>query len=99
MTRSSSWRRTATLKESLEQLSNWLQTHESDKNLAQLFENWRQAGRLGDQDYGPQTGRKARATLVEALIWRRFGPQIVNSDSLPALAKVVALVEGDIVPG
>jgi hypothetical protein len=61
--------------------SQALQTLESDQHLAKVFETWKAKG---DQDlaiWGNSLGEKKKATLVEALLWRRYGKQIIIDDA------------------
>jgi hypothetical protein len=48
-----------------------------------------QAGGIEEfQIYGPDLGTKRKETLVEALIWRRFGARVVGPDGTETLAEI-----------
>jgi hypothetical protein len=69
-----------------------LQRLESDSNLAQVFDQWLARGDCDLAFWGPKLGEKRKATLVEALLWRRFGRQFMTTDiakQLQALIKTL----------
>jgi hypothetical protein len=71
-----------------------LQCLEPDFKLAQVFDQWLAQGDPDLAFWGPNLGEKRKATLVEALLWRRFGPQVVTAEApeqLQALIKTVAI--------
>ncbi|MEA5599272.1 putative dsRNA-binding protein [Rivularia sp. UHCC 0363] len=73
--------------------SKILQSLESDAHLALVFDRWK---REGDPDlamWGSHLGKKRKATLVEALLWRRFGSQVIASDALPPLQSLLKTLQ------
>lgn len=65
-----------------EERSVWLQDHESDVALARLFDRWYEEGAPELISYGSGLGTKYKATLVEAIIWRRFGARMLAANAL-----------------
>lgn len=57
--------------------SNELQTLESDPHLAKVFEQWKAKSDPDLAIWGNNLSEKRKATLVEALLWRRYGKQIM----------------------
>lgn len=69
-----------------------LQRLESDQNLTQIFDYWKAQGDPDLAVWGANLGKKRKATLVEALLWRRFGTQVIStnaSEQLQALIKMI----------
>jgi hypothetical protein len=69
-----------------------LQSLESDPHLAQVFDYWQAQGDPDLAIWGTNLGEKRKATLVEALLWRRFGTQVIStnaSEQLQALIKMI----------
>ncbi len=75
-----------------EERSRWLQEHETDARLAALFDAWKLDGDEELRMLGDERGQKYKATVVEALIWRRFGERVLAASAEQALAEIVALV-------
>ncbi|MFT6819137.1 MAG: hypothetical protein ACJATT_002958 [Myxococcota bacterium] len=75
-----------------EDKSQWLQDHEADDHLASTLKRWSDAGDEEAQAYWGGRGHKHRATVVEALIWRRFHKRILGPDALPALREILQLL-------
>jgi hypothetical protein len=73
--------------------SAWLQSNESDSALAQVFDKWRALGDPELADYGDGLGEKAKATVVEAELWRRFQARVLAPGAVEALAALAAAVE------
>lgn len=73
--------------------SAWLQRTESDTALARVFDAWKAEGAPELADYGDGLGEKAKATLVEAVLWRRFHAQVLAPGAAEALAALAAAVE------
>jgi hypothetical protein len=67
---------------------------ETDRDLAALFDRWREAGAADLARYGTRLGRKEKATIVGALIWRRhrnmLGPELAE-----ALQRLYQDVDGE----
>jgi len=61
--------------------SKELQKWESDLHLAKVFEQWKAKGDPDLAIWGNNLGEKKKATLVEALLWRRYGSQIMTDDA------------------
>lgn len=53
--------------------SKQLQNLESDSHLAEVFDHWRSQDDPDLAMWGSNLGKKRKATLVEALLWQRFG--------------------------
>ena len=73
--------------------SAWLQRTESDTALAGLFDAWKAQGAPELAGYGDGLGEKAKATLVEAVLWRRFGPLVMAPGAAEALGALAATVQ------
>lgn len=73
---------------SAEERSKWLQLHESDVSLARVFDRWFDAGDSDLAPYGRGLGEKNKATLVEALIWRRYGADVLGPEAVRALGEL-----------
>lgn len=58
-----------------------LQSLETDQHLAKVFEQWKAKGDPDLAIWGSNLGEKKKATLVEALLWRRYGKQIMAHDA------------------
>lgn len=67
--------------QSADDKSKQLQNLESDFYLAQLFDDWKSQGNPDLAIWGDNLGGKRKATLVEALLWRRFGMQLITTDA------------------
>jgi hypothetical protein len=61
--------------------SKLLQNFESNSHLAKIFDIWKSVGDIDLAMWGSELGEKRKATLVEALVWRRFGKQVIRSDA------------------
>lgn len=61
--------------------SRELQKWESDLHLAKVFEQWKAKGDPDLAIWGSNLGEKKKAALVEALLWRRYGNQIMADDA------------------
>ena len=53
-----------------------LQQIESDARLADVYDRWRARDEPDLGVFGPELGRKAKATVVEAMIWRRHAAAV-----------------------
>lgn len=78
--------------DSAESASRWLQARESDDALAEMFNRWKAAGDEDLVGYGTGLGTKQKASLVEALIWRRFGARVLGPEAKSALAELRTLL-------
>ena len=70
--------------------SLWRQRHESEGALARVFDRWLDEGAPDLALYGRGLGEKHKATVVGALIWRRYGARILGSRALEALRELRA---------
>lgn len=68
--------------------SLWLQEYESDAALARVFDIWFEAGDPDLAAYGAGLGEKNKATLVEALVWRRYGKRVLAHEAGRALREL-----------
>lgn len=71
-----------------EDRSLWLQIHESDFALANVFDRWRAEGAPEFAVYGAGLGEKLKSTLVEAVIWRRYGSRVLGVEAAAALGEL-----------
>ncbi|MBC7883233.1 MAG: hypothetical protein H7Y37_18240 [Anaerolineae bacterium] len=78
-----------------EDKSKRLQTLESDKHLAKIFDQWKDNRDPDLTIWEPYLGEKRKATLVEALLWRRFGTQVI---SVTAPQQLQSLLESLVLP-
>lgn len=78
--------------ETAAETSRWLQRSEADQWLAALFDRWRAAGDPDLLHWGTHLSTKRKATLVEAIIWRRFGARILAPDADGHLAGIRTLL-------
>jgi hypothetical protein len=72
-----------------DEASERLRGTESDANLAQVFDKWKAQN---DQDltiWGDDLGVKRKATIIEALLWRRFRANIATDDMLLMLQSIL----------
>lgn len=61
--------------------SKQLQNLESDFNLAKVFDRWKAQNAPDLAIWGTNLSEKRKATLVEALLWQRFGQQVLTSNA------------------
>jgi hypothetical protein len=73
---------------SAEGASRWLQDHENNHRLAVLFDELKAEDIEEFRVYGPGLGTKRKETLVEALIWWRFGARVLGPDGAETLAEI-----------
>lgn len=71
-----------------EERSRWLQLHESDGALAKVFDRWFDAGDPDLAAYGRGLGEKNKSTLVEAIVWRRYGARVLGPGAGEALGEL-----------
>lgn len=69
--------------------SQHLQRLESDLHLAQVFDQWKAQGDPDLAMWGDNLGEKRKATLVEALLWERFGRQVITTDASEQLRSLI----------
>jgi len=71
-----------------------LQQWESDAHLERMFDFWKSQGDPDLAIWGDNLGQKRKATLVEALLWKRFGNQVLAADAdihLQSLLEIIVL--------
>ena len=71
-----------------EDRSRWLQGNESDARLAQVFDRWFDEGAPELAGFGRGLGEKYKSTLVEAVIWRRYGARVLGPGATEALCEL-----------
>lgn len=74
--------------------SQQLQRLESDFHLAQVFDQWKAQGDSDLAKWGAHLGEKRKATLVEALLWQRFGMPVMAigaPEQLRSLVETLAI--------
>lgn len=74
--------------DSPEAKSAWLQVNESDAKLARIFDRWQLAGDPDVSNYGAGLGEKYKSTLVEAILWRRYGRRVLGPEAAEALREL-----------
>lgn len=57
-----------------------------------MFDSWKQANDPELRDWGMHLSDDRKGTLVEALIWRRYGPRILSDRAREELASLVTLL-------
>jgi len=73
--------------------SKELQKWESDQNLVKVFEQWKAKGDPDLAIFGSNLGEKKKATLVEALLWRRYGSQVMTDDAPLQLQSLLTMLQ------
>ena len=73
--------------------SKELQKWEPDQNLVKVFEQWKAKGDPDLAVFGSNLGEKKKATLVEALLWRRYGSQIMTDDAPLKLQSLLKMLQ------
>ena len=76
-----------------EERSRWLQEHEGDSALALIFDRSWEAGDADVCQYGPGRSVKFKASVVEALVWRRFREHVLGPGAKDVLARLFAFIE------
>ncbi|MBD1852958.1 hypothetical protein H6F87_23720 [Cyanobacteria bacterium FACHB-502] len=61
--------------------SYYLQKFEKDSHLATIFDRWKAQGSPDLAIWGTELGRKQKATLVEAILWRRFRSRVLTDNA------------------
>lgn len=75
-----------------EDRSRWLQGNESDASLAQVFDRWFEEGAPELKPLGRGLGEKNKATMVEAVIWRRYRARVLGPGAAEALQELRAIL-------
>lgn len=74
---------------SAEDKSNRLQGVESDLHLVTVFDRWQADGDRDLAIWGKSLGKKKKATLVEALLWRRFWMDVITTNATEKLESLL----------
>jgi hypothetical protein len=74
---------------SASEASKRLQNLEPDYHLAKVFDKWKAQNDPDLVIWGDFLSEKRKATLVEALLWRRFKMQVVTDDILMPLQSLL----------
>jgi hypothetical protein len=69
--------------------SQLLQNTETNLHLAQIFGRWRSQGEPELAIWGPNLSKTKKATLVEALLWRRFSKRVLTSNATTELRVMI----------
>jgi len=72
-----------------------LQRLESDPHLAKVFDYWKAQGDPDLAIWGANLGEKRKATLVEALLWKRFGTQVISTSAFERLQALIKMIVTD----
>jgi hypothetical protein len=62
--------------------------HESEGALAKVFDRWFDVGDSDLAAYGRGLGEKNKSTLVEAIVWRRYGARVLGPGAGEALGEL-----------
>lgn len=74
--------------------SQHLQQFEADSHLARIFDRWKAEDDPDLAIWGTELGEKRKATVVEALLWRRFGAKVIATDAATQLQAIVRSLTG-----
>jgi len=66
-----------------------LQKLESNSHLADIFDRWKNQGDPDLAKWGLNLSGDKKATLVEELLWKRFGRQIIDEDAINELRSLI----------
>ncbi|HEY9628826.1 MAG TPA: hypothetical protein V6C84_16115 [Coleofasciculaceae cyanobacterium] len=69
-----------------------LQKWEHNAHFEQMFDLWKSQGDPDLAIWGDDLSQERKATLVEALLWRRFGKQVLAADALSHLQTLFKIV-------
>ena len=75
--------------------SNQLQISETDAHLAKVFDRWKAQNDPDLAIWGNDLGAKRKATLVEALLWRRYGQNIIAANAPAQLTSLLRTLRLD----
>jgi hypothetical protein len=74
---------------SAEDNSNRLQVSETDAHLAKVFDRWKAQNERDLAIWGSDLGEKRKATVIEALLWRRHGQNVIAANAPAQLASLL----------
>ena len=80
---------------SAEDKSLWLQEMESDSHMVSIFDKMHRASHPLVNIFGQNLGAKKKATWIEALIWQRFGQEIIAPGSGNAFHQIGDFLGGE----
>ncbi len=69
--------------------SNRLKNSETDAHLAKVFDCWKDNGDRDLAIWGSSLGEKRKATLIEALLWRRYGQKVIAVNAQAHLSSLL----------
>lgn len=69
-----------------------LQSLESDSHLVRVFDYWKAQGDPDLAMWGSKLSEKRKATLVEALLWQRFGAHVLSPDASERLQTLIEML-------
>ena len=75
--------------------SNQLQISETDAHLAKVFDRWKAQNDPDLAIWGNDLGAKRKATLIEALLWRRYGQNIIAANAPAQLTSLLRTLRLD----
>jgi hypothetical protein len=75
--------------------SNRLQVSETDAHLARVFDRWKAQNDPDLAIWGNDLGAKRKATLIEALLWRRYGQNVIAANAPAQLASLLGTLRLD----
>lgn len=75
--------------------SNQLQISETDAHLARVFDRWKAQNDPDLAIWGNDLGAKRKATLIEALLWRRYGQNVIAANAPAQLASLLRTLRLD----
>jgi hypothetical protein len=73
--------------------SRRLQAVENNPALAALFDRWKAEGAPELAPYAGGLGEVAKATVVEATLWSRYGDRVLSAEARSALRELLRLVD------
>lgn len=75
--------------------SNRLQVSETDAHLARVFDRWKAHNDPDLSIWGNDLGEQRKATVIEALLWRRYGQNIIAANAPTQLASLLRTLRLD----
>jgi hypothetical protein len=75
--------------------SNRLQVSEPDAHLAKVFDRWKAQNDRDLAIWGNDLGEKRKATVIEALLWRRYGQNVIATNAPAQLASLLRTLRLD----
>ena len=75
--------------------SNRLQVSEPNAHLAKVFDRWKAQNDRDLAIWGNDLGEKRKATVIEALLWRRYGQNVIATNAPAQLASLLRTLRLD----